>query len=93
MSAPLDPTVAKVLDKTRANDEAEDEAELFQELEADADALDAFRSQRMQQLHEEFQKARYLRGAGHGTYETVQSEKAVMDITTYVVQCSRGGAC
>ena len=55
MSKQIDATVAKVLDKTRHSDEAEDEAELFASLEAEDDAaLDGFRERRMQQLHEEY---------------------------------------
>lgn len=58
MSAELDPTVAKVLDKERPDAEENDdkEDELLDELEADEAALDAFREKRMQQLHDEYEQ-------------------------------------
>lgn len=58
MSAELDPTVAKVLDKERPDVEENDdkEDELLDELEADEAALDAFREKRMQQLHDEYEQ-------------------------------------
>lgn len=58
MSAELDPTVAKILDKERPDVEENDdkEDELLDELEADEAALDAFREKRMQQLHDEYEQ-------------------------------------
>lgn len=82
----LDETVAKVLDRERAAHEgSEDEDELLAELECDEAALDGFRERRLQQLHEEFAQAQARRtNLSSGTYEDVQDEKAVMDISTYV---------
>ncbi|KAH8149646.1 uncharacterized protein LAJ45_06277 [Morchella importuna] len=84
MSAELDPTVAKVLDKERPDAEENDdkEDELLDELEADEAALDAFREKRMQQLHDEMMRARQMRDQAHGGYEESTSEKEVMDFTT-----------
>jgi hypothetical protein len=53
-SVPLDPIVAKVLDRERNPQEDEDEDELLAELEKEDSSLDAFRERRLQQLHEEF---------------------------------------
>ncbi|KAF8538223.1 thioredoxin-like protein [Trichophaea hybrida] len=76
----LDATVSKVLDLAHHSD---DEDELLASLEAEDSALDAFRERRLQQLHEEFARAQAQRAnLGSGTYEDVQDEKAVMDITT-----------
>lgn len=52
-SAPLDPTVAAVLDRQRADDSDDDDA-LLAELENEDDGvMDAFRERRMQQLADE----------------------------------------
>ena len=82
----LDETVAKVLDRERAaRGDSEDEDGLLAELEREDTALDGFRERRLQQLHEEFAQAQAQRAnLGSGTYEDVQDEKAVMDISTYV---------
>lgn len=87
MSAELDPTVAKILDKERpeAKDDDDDddkEDELLDELEADEAALDAFREKRMQQLHDEMMRARQMRDRSHGGYEESTNEKEIMDFTT-----------
>jgi thiol-disulfide isomerase/thioredoxin len=81
----LDATVAKVLDRDRAkHEDSSDEDELLAELEREDAALDGFRERRLQQLHEEFARAQAQRAnLGSGTYEDVQDEKAVMDITTF----------
>ncbi|KAI5803205.1 thioredoxin-like protein [Geopyxis carbonaria] len=89
MSTKLDSTVVRILDKERKSDEThtvDDEDELLAELEEDTAALDAFREKRMQQLHEEVQKARYMRNQNHGTYQTIHDEKEVMDIATKTKQ-------
>lgn len=81
----LDSTVAAVLDRQK-NDASDDEDDLIKQLEEeehDGAALDAFREQRLQQLHAEYQRAQTLRSAGdHGTYAEIKDEKALMDITT-----------
>ncbi|KAL8870678.1 MAG: hypothetical protein Q9174_003333 [Haloplaca sp. 1 TL-2023] len=56
-----------------------DEDELLQSLEEDP-ALDSFREQRMQQLHEEFTRAKHLRSQDHGQQSEIKDEKALMDI-------------
>jgi len=80
-SAPtLDPTVAKVLDRKRPDEDDEDV--LLAELEAEDSALDGFRERRLQQLHEEFARARQMKNTGSGGYDEMHDEKTVMDITT-----------
>ncbi|PVI07537.1 thioredoxin-like protein [Periconia macrospinosa] len=83
MSA-LDPKVAAIVDAARDDDSDEDA--LIAELENDDD-LDAFREQRLQQLHAEFDKAKRLRAQEHGTYTEIKDEKALMDITTSTKLC------
>lgn len=78
-AAQLDPTVAKVLDTAHDSD---DEDELLAELEREDAALDGFRERRLQQLHEEFQRAAVQRSDGTGGYTECTDEKMVMDITT-----------
>lgn len=86
--ATLDPSVAAVLDR-RAQDSSDDEDELIKALEEDEDsgALDAFREQRLQQLHAEYARAQTLRSSEHGTYAEIKDEKALMDITTSTKLC------
>ncbi|KAL0262188.1 hypothetical protein SLS55_003627 [Diplodia seriata] len=79
----LDAKVAAIVDKTRDSD---DEDALIAELEDD-DALDGFREQRLQQLHQEFSRAKQMRNSEHGTYQEVKDEKALMDITTSTKLC------
>lgn len=81
----LDPKVAAIVDSA-AHDNDSDEDALIAALEDD-DELDAFREQRLQQLHAEFDKARQLRASDHGTYTEVKDEKALMDITTSTKLC------
>ncbi|KAL8674371.1 MAG: hypothetical protein Q9168_001231 [Polycauliona sp. 1 TL-2023] len=76
--APVDPAVASVLDTHPPNDYS-DEDELLDALDDDP-ALDSFREQRLQQLHEEFNKAKHLRNQEHGSYTEINNEKALMDI-------------
>ncbi|KAF1362137.1 thioredoxin-like protein [Lizonia empirigonia] len=81
----LDSKVASVIDRAAKNDES-DEDDLIAQLEDDSE-LDAFRAQRIQQLHDEFDKARRLKASEHGTYSEIRDEKALMDITTTTKNC------
>lgn len=81
----LDSKVASVIDRAAKNDES-DEDDLIAQLEDDSE-LDAFRAQRIQQLHEEFDRARRLKASEHGTYTEIKDEKALMDITTSTKNC------
>ncbi|QSZ30699.1 hypothetical protein DSL72_000257 [Monilinia vaccinii-corymbosi] len=79
MSNTLDPLVAKVLDRA----ESDDEDALIASLEEDP-ALDAFREQRLQQLHREFTRAQSQKTQGFGTHTEIKEEKVLMDLTTEV---------
>ncbi|KAF9631332.1 hypothetical protein BFW01_g2194 [Lasiodiplodia theobromae] len=79
----IDAKVAAIVDKPHDSD---DEDALIAELEDD-DALDAFREQRLQQLHQEFTRAKQMRNSEHGTYQEIKEEKALMDITTSTKLC------
>lgn len=81
----LDAKVASVIDRAAKNDES-DEDDLIAQLEDDSE-LDAFRAQRIQQLHDEFDRARRLKASEHGTYTEIKDEKALMDITTSTKNC------
>jgi hypothetical protein len=83
--AALDPKVAAIVDSATKDDDSDEDA-LIAALEDDSE-LDAFREQRRQQLHAEFDKARQLRATGHGTYAEIKDEKALMDITTSTKLC------
>ena len=83
--APLDPTVARVLD-TQPTTEDIDEDALLDSLEDDS-TLDAFREQRLQQLHSELSRAKHLKNQEHGTYTEIKDEKALMEITTSTKWC------
>ncbi|KAF2654760.1 thioredoxin-like protein [Lophiostoma macrostomum CBS 122681] len=83
--AELDPKVAAIVDRATKDDDSDEDA-LIASLEDD-DELDAFREQRLQQLHAEFNKARQLRASDHGTYSEIKEEKALMDITTSTKLC------
>ena len=88
--APLDPHVASVLDHNRtAAADSSDEDALIAELEEDNDssALDAFREQRREQLHQEMSRAKALKETQHGTYQEIKDEKQLMDITTSTERC------
>ncbi|KAF2446139.1 thioredoxin-like protein [Karstenula rhodostoma CBS 690.94] len=80
----LDSKVAAIIDGAKG-DESDEDA-LIAELENDSD-LDAFREQRRQQLHAEFERAQQLRNRAHGTYAEVKDEKQLMDITTSTKLC------
>lgn len=86
-SVPLDPIVAKVLDRERNPQEDEDEDELLAELEKEDSSLDAFRERRLQQLHEEYSRARAMKAAGSGGYDELHDEKTLMDLTTSTKNC------
>ncbi|KAF2755911.1 thioredoxin-like protein [Pseudovirgaria hyperparasitica] len=82
----LDAKVASVLD--RAGPDSDDEDALIASLEKDEDAsLSAFRERRLQQLHEEVNRAKALRSSDHGTFLEVKDEKSLMDITTQTKLC------
>jgi hypothetical protein len=81
----LDPTVASLVDRAAADPDSDEDA-LIASLEADT-AVDAFRERRLQQLHEEFNRAKQLRGESHGTYSEIKDEKALMDLTTSTKLC------
>ncbi|KAH7074690.1 thioredoxin-like protein [Paraphoma chrysanthemicola] len=83
--AALDPKVASVIDRATRDDDSDEDA-LIASLEDDSE-LDAFREQRLQQLHAEFDKARRLKANEHGTYTEIKDEKALMDITTSTKLC------
>jgi hypothetical protein len=81
--ANLDSHVASVLDASHSDDEDA----LIASLE-DSPALDAFREQRLQQLHSEFTRAKSQKNQGFGNYTEIKEEKALMDLTlevTYAV--------
>lgn len=84
--AALDPKVASVIDSATRDDDSDEDA-LIASLEEDDNELDAFREQRLQQLHAEFDKARRLKANEHGTYSEIKDEKALMDITTSTKHC------
>lgn len=75
----IDSHVASVLD----NAHSDDEDALIASLE-DSPALDAFREQRIQQLHAEFTRAKSQKNQGFGNYTEIKEEKALMDLTTEV---------
>lgn len=78
--APLDSHVAAILDNAADSD---DEDALIASLE-DSPAVDAFREQRLQQLHSEFLRAKAQKSSGFGAYTEMKEEKALMDVTTEV---------
>ncbi|KAF1985935.1 thioredoxin-like protein [Aulographum hederae CBS 113979] len=88
MAPPLDAHVARVLDHhpSTATD-SDDEDALIAALEDEDEGLDAFREQRLQQLHNELARAKALRNEEHGTYKEIKEEKEVMDITTKTKLC------
>lgn len=75
----LDAHVASVLDASHSDDEDA----LIASLE-DSPALDAFREQRIQQLHSEFSRAKAQKNQGFGSYTEYKDEKALMELTTEV---------
>ena len=81
----LDPRVASLVDRAPAQDDHDEDA-LVDELEND-DALDAYREQRLQQLHSELSRAKQMKNNDHGTYAEIKDEKTLMDITTSTKLC------
>ncbi|KAL8951730.1 MAG: hypothetical protein Q9222_002309 [Ikaeria aurantiellina] len=75
--ASLDPKTASAVDAQVAEDDI-DEDDLLDSIEDDP-ALDSFREQRIQQLHEEFARAKHLRKQDHGHYTEIKEEKSLMD--------------
>lgn len=75
----IDSHVASVLDASHSDDEDA----LIASLE-DSPALDAFREQRIQQLHSEFTRAKSQKNQGFGNYTEIKEEKALMDLTAEV---------
>jgi len=75
----IDSHVASVLDAAHS----EDEDALIASLE-DSPAIDAFREQRIQQLHSEFTRAKAQKNQGFGTYTEIREEKPLMDLTAEV---------
>ncbi|ESZ91975.1 hypothetical protein SBOR_7632 [Sclerotinia borealis F-4128] len=79
MSNTLDPLVASVLDRA----DSDDEDALIASLE-EGPAVDAFREQRIQQLHSELTRAKSQKTQGFGNFTEIKEEKALMDLTTEV---------
>ncbi|CAN8096316.1 unnamed protein product [Discula destructiva] len=81
--ANLDRHVAAILDAA-PHSSLDDEDDLIAQLEDDENdaALDAFREQRIQQLHKELTRAKDQRTDGFGNYEEIKDEKELMDLTT-----------
>lgn len=77
----IDSQVAALVDNADYN--SEDEDALIESLE-DSPALDAFREQRIQQLHAEFTRAKAQKSAGFGNYNEIKDEKELMDLTAAV---------
>jgi hypothetical protein len=77
----LDSKVAQLVDNADYNSDEEDD--LIAALEENDD-LDAFRERRIQQLHEEFSRAKAQKSQGFGHYSEIKDEKEVMDLTTSV---------
>ncbi|KAF2275163.1 thioredoxin-like protein [Westerdykella ornata] len=86
--ASLDSKVAAIVDNaTKDNHDSDDEDALIAALENDDSELDAFREQRLQQLHAEYNRAKQLRASDHGTYAEIKDEKVLLDITTSTKKC------
>ncbi|KAK7524333.1 thioredoxin-like protein [Phyllosticta citriasiana] len=87
----LDSKVAALVDRPHDDDDDDDDDDdedaLIAELEEDENGLDAFREQRLQQLHAEFTRAKHMRNSEHGTYTEIKDEKALMNITTSTKLC------
>lgn len=84
MSNRLDAQVANLVDN--AEYASDDEDALIESLE-DSPAMDAFREQRIQQLHAEFARAKDQKNQGYGHYTEVKDEKELMDLTTREKYC------
>lgn len=75
--AHLDTHVAALLDASHSDDEDA----LIASLEDDP-AMDAFREQRIQQLHGELSRAKAQKNEGYGHYTETKDEKELMELTT-----------
>ncbi|KAL8943924.1 MAG: hypothetical protein Q9216_000736, partial [Gyalolechia sp. 2 TL-2023] len=81
----IDPVVASIIDthshpnRDGSSPPSDDEADLLDSLENDP-TLSTYREQRLQQLHEEFARAKHLRNQDHGQYREIKDEKTLMDI-------------
>ena len=75
----IDSHVASVLDAAHSDDEDA----LIASLE-DSPAVDAFREQRIQQLHSEFTRAKAQKNQGFGNYTEIKEEKVLMNLITEV---------
>ena len=82
MATKVDPKVAKIVDGR--NKDLDDEDDLIAELEAEEDnaAFTALREKRLEQLHEEVNRAKLFKESKHGTYIEIKDEKELLDITT-----------
>lgn len=78
----FDSHVASVLDDA-SHDHTDDEDALIAALE-ESPFMDAFREQRIQQLHSEFTRAKSQKNQGFGNYTEIKEEKALMDLITEV---------
>lgn len=87
MTTKIDPTVANILDRQTADDDKDDE--LIAELESEEDnaAISALRERRLEQLHQEINRAKVLKESQHGTYAEIKDEKELLDITTSTKFC------
>ena len=85
--ASIDPTVARILDRQRAD--SDDEDALIAELEEEDDntAFSALREKRLEQLHAEMNRAKMLKETQHGTYKEIKDEKELMELTTSTKLC------
>ncbi|TPX62721.1 hypothetical protein SpCBS45565_g06955 [Spizellomyces sp. 'palustris'] len=73
---------------TTTADSDSDNDSLFAELERDDDEfLASHRELRMEELKREMTKVQEMQNSSHGTYETVSTEKAVLNITTTTKHC------
>lgn len=81
----IDDKVASVVDKKAALDEDEDD--LIAQLENDDSILDGLRERRLEQLHQEYARARSQKSQDYGSYTEIKDEKAVMDLTTSAKYC------
>lgn len=84
----LDSAVAQVLDR-RTDIDSDDEDALISQLESEESdsTLSHLRESRLQQLHQEFQRAKILKETQHGTYTEIKSESDLLDITTKTKLC------
>jgi len=79
----IDTSVARILDSKHADLDSDDEDALIASLE-DSPAVDAFREQRIQQLHSEFVRGKEQKSMGFGTYTEIKDEKQLMEMTTEI---------